>query len=56
MITDTDYLKAKKVIAEYKKQQLNKPVVKRRKLPKYEWGGSPLPGHGSVSRRFFPKM
>ena len=56
MITEKQYLKAKKVIAEYKKQQLNKPVVKRRKLPSYEWNGSPLPGHGSVARRFFPNM
>lgn len=27
MITEEQYLEAKKLIAEYKKQQLNKPVV-----------------------------
>jgi hypothetical protein len=46
----------KKVSKKPKSKALNKPAVKRSKLPSTEWSGSSLPGHGSVFRRFFPNM
>ena len=42
------------------KKQLDALDLDRKPSPGYssapKWNGSPLPGHGSVSRRFFPNM
>lgn len=46
----------KKESKKPKSKALNKPAVRRSKSQLTEWSGSPLPGHGSVFRRFFPNM